>query len=104
MLSLNPCTFGLHDGVPEADLDPAWRPRVHQHTHTLATMLQRLQVAMANRPCPTEVPALAAATEQFLMAQAQEHVSLAPGAGGWHEQAPACVVPIPWSPGPASTW
>ena len=47
MASVSPSMFGLHAAVPEFDLDPAWRPRVHQHVHTLAGMLQRLQTVVA---------------------------------------------------------
>ena len=46
MSSVSPSTFGLHDAAPEVDLDPAWRPRVHQHDHTLAGMLQRMQTTV----------------------------------------------------------
>ena len=40
---VRPSTFGLHDDVPETDLDADWRALVRQQAQTLAALLQRLQ-------------------------------------------------------------
>jgi len=46
MTSVSPSTCGLHDVVPTVDSDLAWRPRVHQHGHTRAGMLQGMQTTV----------------------------------------------------------
>ncbi len=79
MSTVNPRTFGLQDDVPEAAMDPEWHALISQQVHTLAAMLQRLQTAVAGGHRHTDVlrlQALAANAEQFLTAQAQQHVSL----------------------------
>ena len=71
--------FGLQDDLPEAALDSEWRALVCQQAHTLAGMLQRVQVAVAGVPRRTNahrLQALAADAERLLAAQAQQHVSL----------------------------
>jgi len=80
----SPSAFGLQAAVPDVDLDPEWRTLVSQQAHTLATMLQRLQTAVAGgqqrtdarRHATARVHALAADAERLLTAQAQGQVSL----------------------------
>jgi len=73
----SPGTFGLCSNVPDDTLDPEWHALVSQPAYTLAAMLQRSQASVARVSCRTDtIQALVAAAEQFLTAQAQEHVSL----------------------------
>ena len=80
----SPRTFGLQAAVPGVDVDPEWRALVSQQACTLAGMLQRLQIAVAEvqqrpdarRHATARVQALAADAERLLTAQAQQHVSL----------------------------
>jgi hypothetical protein len=79
MRILTPVTFDLHKDGSEAALDPEWRALVSQQAHMLAVMLQHIQTAVEGvhrRTDARSLRALAADAEQFLAAQAQQHVSL----------------------------
>jgi len=76
---VHPALFGLHEDGSEAALDPEWRALVRQQAHTLAAMLQHIQTAgvgVQRRTDARSLRALAVDAEQFLAAQAQQHVSL----------------------------
>ena len=79
MSSVSPSMVGLHEAVPEVDLDLEWRVLVRQQAHTLTGMLQRLQTAVAEFHRHIDafrLQTLAADAERFLVAQAQQHVRL----------------------------
>jgi hypothetical protein len=79
MSSVSPGMFGLHDAVLELSLDLAWRALVRRQVHTLTGMLQRIQTAVAGfhrRIDVLRLSTLAADAEQFLAAQALQHVRL----------------------------
>jgi len=72
----SPSTFGFHDALPEATLDPTWRALLSQQVRTLAAMLSRVQTTVAVVYHSPEAHRSNAARLQTLAAQAQQHLSL----------------------------
>jgi hypothetical protein len=72
----SPSTFGFHDAMPEATLDPEWRALISQQVRTLAAMLSRVQTTVAVVHHSPEAHSSNAAQLQTLAAQAQQHLSL----------------------------
>jgi hypothetical protein len=72
----SPSTFGFHDALPEATLDPEWRALISQQVRTLAAVLSRVQTTVAVVHHAPEAHRSNAARRQTLAAQAQQPLSL----------------------------